>query len=499
MLLISILFTAVTMVNFHVTAAIMNGEIMEIIGRESEQELLRGYYETNEPEFLVVSGRRRVGKTFLIREFFDDDFCFFVTGLAKGSKSEQLANFNKALNEYGKKEFPVAGDWLDAFAQLKSLVQTSNIRGKKVIFLDEMPWMDTHRSGFITGLEAFWNGWASGRPDILLIVCGSAAAWVSKKLFKNTGGLYNRVTQRMLIKPFTLGECERYFNARGIVYSRLQMVESHMIFGGIPFYLRQMRKELSFTQNVDRLCFADDAPLKNEFYEMYHSLFKRPQHYIRVVEAINSLGRGLSRDEIANATKLSGGGLSAILNDLELSGFIRRYQSYGKIERDSLYQLVDPFSLFFLRFMRGVGIAHDKDFWTNTENTGERNSWKGYAFERVCLAHVAQIKRKLGISGVSTNVYSWLKADGDPRFQIDLVIERRDGVFNICEMKYSIKEYELAESYSEKLRKRLWAFSDIVGENKAVHTTFITTYGLKHNKYWAELVQSEVIMADLFA
>jgi hypothetical protein len=184
---------------------------------------------------------------------------------------------------------------------------------------------------------------------------------------------------------------------------------------------------------------------------------------------------------------------------LELSGFIRRYQSYGKIERDSLYQLIDPFSLFYLRFMKGSNSAHDEDFWTNTESTGEKNSWKGYAFERVCLAHVAQIKQKLGISGVLTSVYSWLKAEGESRFQIDLVIERRDGIFNICEMKYSIKEYELTESYTEKLRKRLWAFSDIVGENKAVHMTFITTYGLKHNKYWAELVQSEVTMADLFA
>ncbi|MDR3305627.1 MAG: AAA family ATPase [Clostridiales Family XIII bacterium] len=471
---------------------------MRIVGREEEQMDLQEYYDEDRPEFLVVYGRRRIGKTYLIREFFGDRFCFHATGLSKAPKSEQLREFNYALNKYGDGDFPVAGDWFTAFHQLRKLIEKSAIAGKKVIFLDEMPWMDTHKSRFISGLESFWNGWASGRPDILLIVCGSSTAWITKKLFRNTGGLYNRVTRRMYLRPFTLKECEEFFDAKGIVYSRQQMVESYMIFGGVPYYLNLMEKRFGLPQNVDLLCFSENGALRGEFDELYASLFENPERHIRIIEAIAKKARGLSREEIVKyAGVADGGGLTKALDELARSDFVRKYYAYGKKERDVLYQLCDPFTLFFLKFMRGNPVV-DENYWTHNINSGGRNAWNGYAFEQVCLAHITQIKRKLGILGVSTRVASWRSKETVPGAQIDLVIERGDRVINLCEIKYADKEYEITKDYDEKLRRKRWAFEETLKSGKALHTTLITLYGVKRNKYRFS-VQSEVLMDDLFA
>jgi hypothetical protein len=470
---------------------------MRILGRETEQRQLRQYYEADEPDFLVVSGRRRVGKTFLVREFFDDRFCFYTTGLAKGTKTEQLAQFNRSLNRYGASEYPLAGDWFEAFDQLRSLIEAAP-DGKKVVFLDELPWMDTPKSKFISGLESFWNGWANGRADMLLIVCGSAAAWVARKLFHDTGGLHNRVTRRMWLQPFTLKETEELLDSRGVVLSRQQIVQAHMVFGGIPHYLNQFERQLSFSQNVDRLCFASGAPLRDEFDQLYNSLFTNPERHIRIVTALGRRGGGLSREEIVRASGSSdGGGLTTTLDELESSGFIRRFPGYGKAERDTLYQLGDPFSYFALRFLL-PGKINDEHFWTNDDTTGARNAWRGYAFEQVCLAHIAQVKRKLGIDGVTSVVSSWRSTAPQPNAQIDLVIDRRDGVTNLCEIKYSNKEFEITKEYEAKLRRKAWAFAETAPKTRALHTTLITSYGVKRNKH-SGIVQSEVTMDDLFA
>ncbi|MDR1806390.1 MAG: ATP-binding protein [Propionibacteriaceae bacterium] len=471
---------------------------MRLVGREDEQRQLREYAAADEPDFVVVYGRRRVGKTFLVREVFDDRFTFYATGLMGGSKAEQLAEFNRALNRYGTREFPPAADWLTAFWQLRDLVEADPRLGKKVIFLDEMPWMDTPKSKFLMGLEAFWNGWASGRADILLVVCGSAAAWITRKLFRNRGGLYNRVTHRIWLRPFTLQETEALLAARGIVFSRLQIAETYMVFGGIPHYLCQLERGLSPAQNVDRLCFARGAPLRDEFDQLYASVFAQAQRHVDVVEAIGRKNRGLTRDEIIAATRLTdGGSLSRVLDELERSDLLRRYYGFGKRERDSLYQLSDPFSHFALRFLRS-GAVTDENYWANDDTSGARNAWRGYAFEQVCLAHLPQIKAKLGISGVATTTASWLGQRDGQKAQIDLVLARRDGVINLCEMKFADREYEITKAYADRLRQQRWAFADHAPKSAALHTTLVTPYGVKRNIHWSE-VQAEVTLDDLFA
>jgi hypothetical protein len=473
--------------------------LMEIIGREQEKRALRSYAESKKPEFLVLYGRRRTGKTFLIREFFKNDFCFYCTGRTEETMRAQLGAFNEALNRYGKDSasYGNSTSWFDAFLELRSLIETDTRLGKKVIFIDEMPWLDTQSSGFLSAFEYFWNSFASSRPDILLIACGSATSWVVRKLFENTGGLFNRVTRRMYLKPFTLGECEEFYRDIGVVMNRYQMIESYMIFGGIPFYLDLFDKGYGFAQNVDMLCFGDGALLRNEYRSLYATLFKNYENHHAVVGALSKKAMGMTRDELLRATKLSNGGrFTQTLEDLELCGFIRKYHAFLKKSKGSIYQLADAFTLFYHRFMEGRSL-NTSNFWVGGLNGGAHNAWSGYAFEQVCLAHDEQIKKALGIAGITSDMASWRSGAGIRGAQVDLVIDRADQVINLCEMKYSLREFEIDKAYGERLETKVRAFAEETKTRKALHTTFVTTYGVKQNAY-KSLVQSEVTMNDLF-
>jgi AAA+ ATPase superfamily predicted ATPase len=468
---------------------------MKIIGRDFEQTALQQYVKSDKPEFVAVYGRRRVGKTFLIKEFFKLSFAFYVTGLANAGKKEQVKNFNAALNHYGGMPYSQEKSWLDMFRQLIHLLEHSRKKGKKVIFIDELPWFDTPRAGFITALEYFWNSWASSRPDILLIVCGSATSWMINKLIKNHGGLHNRVTRRMLIAPFTLGECEKFFQHKKIVMDRRTIVENYMIFGGVPFYLDMIEKGLSLPQNVDKLCFSKNCTLKDEFSILYASLFNHSEKHIKVVNTLGKRAKGMTREEIIRASKLQGGGLSHVLEELEQCGFIRKYQSFEKKSKYPVFQLVDPYTLFYLHFIR-PGTAN-KHFWTSMIDNARHRAWSGYAFELVCLVHEEQIKHKLGISGVTTHTASWRSRNTSPGAQIDLIIDRNDNVINLCEMKYIKEEFAVDRKYHQNMCNKRDSFLQETKTRKAVHLTLITTYGVKQNDYYG-LIQSEVKMNDLF-
>lgn len=470
---------------------------MRIIGREKEKAALKQYYESDSPEFLAVYGRRRVGKTFLIREFFEGKIDFYVTGLAKGSTSKQLSIWNDTIRKsFNDEEFTETTNWLDAFFLLRDKLEKMDKAKRKVIFIDEAPWLDTVKSGFLTALEYFWNGWASGRSDIFLIVCGSATSWVSNNLLKNRGGLYNRVTRRMRVLPFTLSEVEQYLNAKEFNLNRYYICELYMIFGGIPYYLSLLGKGLSIPQNVDALCFDEDGILHNEFNELFTTLFRYSDKYIKVISALSTKAKGLSREEIIKETGFaSGGGLTKILNELELCGFIRSYPNFLSYDKLCIYQLIDPFSLFYLRFLHYK--QNDPRFWTNNLDDHSILTWKGYAFEQVCLAHSEQIRTALGISGVSVQISSWQSKQSSPGAQIDLIIDRKDGVINLCEIKYYKSEYVISSKEEKVLRNKITAFDREIKTTKATHLTMITTHGVEKNKH-SGIVHSEVILDDLF-
>ena len=470
-----------------------------LIGRTIEKEELLATLQADESQFVAVYGRRRVGKTYLIRETFVNNIAFQHTGLAKGSLSEQLAEFQESLRLAGMKRPRRPKTWLDAFHLLSDFLSENKQKDKKVVFIDELPWMDTPKSNLLSALEHFWNGWASARKDVVLIICGSATAWVQKKILNNYGGLHNRVTMKMRIMPFTLGECEQYAESRGLSLSRKELSLAYMAMGGIPYYWSLLKKNWSIDQNIDNLFFKSEAPLQNEYDALYASLFKYPEPYLKVIKALGCVKRGLQREEVIRKTGLSDNQtFTDVLRDLEQCGFIRKYQAIGKKTRGAFYQLIDNYTLFYLNFI-SENKENDEHFWSNNIDTPLRNTWSGLAFERLCLWHIPQIKAALGIQGVNTSVYSWRTEATEEHdgAQVDLLIDRKDGVINLCEMKYADDNYAFDAEEERKLRNRRTAFKLDTKTRKSIHTTLITTYGLRNNSH-SGMVQSVVSMDDLF-
>ncbi len=468
-----------------------------LIGRDKEKTILTEALNNEYSQFIAVYGRRRVGKTYLIREAYGYTFAFQFTGAANMSNRDQLGRFRLALKEQGLGDVPPLRSWMEAFYELKRFVKTLP-EGKKVVFLDELPWMDAPRSGFLSELESFWNGWASARKDIVLVVCGSATSWMVNKIIRNKGGLYNRLNHRIALKPFPLKMCGDLLKSNGVVFSSKQLLEAYMIFGGVPYYWSLLNKGASLAQEVDRLIFQQDGELHDEFNMLYAALFKKTEPYIKVIETLSKKKAGMTRGEIIREGNLkSSGTLTTILADLEWCGFIRAYSLMGNRTKGETYQLVDLFTLFHYAF---INKRRPANYWQSAENSPERNTWRGLAFEKVCLWHVEQIKMKLGISGVLTNVYSWhCKPDkelGRQGTQIDLVLDRRDGIINLCEIKYSRGKYAISDAYADDLRRKADTFTEVTKTKKAVHTVMITTDGLMHNAYSGE-VQNEVELDDL--
>lgn len=471
-----------------------------IIGRKKECGTLWGLLEKKDSQFCAVYGRRRVGKTYLIREAFNYQFTFQHTGVAKGDLRNQLVAFRDSLRNAGLSQCPVPKTWFEAFDKLKLLIDSAPA-GKKVIFIDELPWMDTPKSKMVSALEHFWNGWATARPqkDIVLIVCGSATSWITKKLLKNKDGLRGRITEKIKVAPFTLSECEQYASAAGLSMVRKDVLEMYMILGGIPYYWSFLRRGLSVAQNVDELFFSENAKLRDEFGALYQVLFNRPEKFIKVIEALNGKKAGLSRQEILAKTGIEDGGtFKAILEDLEECGFIRHYTSFGKKEKDAIYQLIDNYTLFYYHCILKDRFA-DENYWSHTYLTSEHNTWARLAFERVCLQHIPQIKKELGISGILSNVASWRASQTETHAgaQIDLLIDRGDNVVTVCEMKYSKDIFVIDASYAKALESKLSVFRTVSGTRKALHLALITTFGVSHNKY-RNLVQNDLTMDCLF-
>ena len=464
-----------------------------LIGRKNEQRTLLSLLTSNESQFCVVYGRRRVGKTYLVRETFNYHFTFQHTGVAHGKLRDQLRAFRDSLSEAGMR-CAIPKTWFEAFDLLKLLIDNAPA-GKKTIFIDELPWMDTPKSNMISALEHFWNGWATSRADkdIVLIVCGSATSWITRKMLKDKGGLRGRITEKIKVNPFTLNECEAYVKASALPLVRKDILELYMVLGGIPYYWSFVRRGLSVSQNIDQLFFAEDAKLKDEFQALYHILFSRPDNYINVIKALTKRKAGLTREEILKLTKLSDGGtFTQVLEELEECGFIRSYVAYGKESQGMLFQLIDNYTIFYYHCILKNAFS-DEAYWSHTWLSGEHNAWKGFAFERVCLQHIRQVKQALGISGIVSNVCSWR----NEKAQIDLLISRGDNTINICEMKFANSPFTIDKAYADNLQNKIESFRSTTSTRCSLHLTMITTYGVSHNEYW-NMVQNEVTMDDLF-
>lgn len=475
----------------------------KLVGRLDEIDILNKYCTSEKNELVAIYGRRRVGKTYLVRETLGDRLDYDFTGMYKETSKNQRTQFQKEIDRRQGKRNKIPKDWFEAFDNLREYLLGLQ-KDMVVVFLDELPWMDTPKSNFLSAFSLFWNNWSQEKVILKLVVCGSSTTWMVDKLIGDKGGLYGRITRSIYLSPFSLYETGLFLNeVKKMGYGQKQVLDVYMILGGIPYYLDMLDKDLPLSINIDRLLFYENAPLRTEYEFLFRSLFKDSNSYKKVIEVLSTKLSGLSRDEISALSGVVGGDLTDVLKNLCACDFTRSYISPGKKERDKIYQLTDMYSLFYLRFIHNEK-GQDENYWTNLGQSSKKTAWMGYAFEQVCLHHIRQIKHKLGISGILSNIYAWSKKpfeepDGTAwkGGQIDLIIDRNDGVMNLCEMKYSADEFVINKEYEETIRNRIQLFKHVQKTKKDLRCTFVTLYGVKNNIY-SNIVNNSITLDDLF-
>ena len=477
-------------------------KIRNIIGRENEMAELQRCLNSDRSELVIVYGRRRVGKTFLVDQFFNGTYDFTFVGGHKLSQRIQLRNFAKALKKAMKERaMRKFDDWFDAFDTLEEYLESLPSERKKVVFIDEMPWIDTLRSDFTEAFENFWNGWAARRKDVMFIASGSATSWMIDNLVENQGGLHARITCQIYLRPFTLNETELYLQERECLWDRFQIAQCYMYFGGIPFYLSLLDTKESLSQNVDKLCFARGGALRLEFDELYNALFTHADKYVDIVRLLAERRSGMTSSEIAQATSIDGKRLAKILKNLERCDFIMTFRYYGKKSNNTIYKLTDFYTLFYIKYIEAYKNSYDDQWWHHHSDSHSVESWQGLTFELLCLMHIRQIRQALNIGGVATEVSTWYNpADKQKSVrgsQIDLIIERADRIIHLCEMKFSQSEFRITADYEERLRNRMALFKENTKNKKTLVHTFVTTFGVANGKY-SSLVHSEVTLDGLF-
>ncbi len=470
-----------------------------LFGRNKEQKILLNYCKITPSKMVAVVGRRRIGKTFLIRKTLQGQIDFEMTGYQNATKKDQLQNFIMSLSNFANTTMITQPpkNWLEAFHQLKLHLIANKGKAKKVVFFDELPWIATSKSGFVEALAHFWNDWAS-ENNVLLLVCGSAASWMLKNVVNNKGGLHNRISHTIFLEPFTLNETKQLVDGLKVKATYHQIIELYMIFGGVPYYLSLMEPGKSIAQNIDELLFDKNGKLANEYENLFASLFDNSANHSQIIQILGTKWKGFTRNEILNLYKgKDGGSLSQLLEELLLSGFISKYSPFQKTTKEALFRLSDPYLLFYLHFITKT--AGKKSF-SNLMKTPSYKSWCGYAFENVCLYHIKQIKNNLGIAKIETKESSFFYNGNanEQGFQIDLLIDRADGIINMCEIKYCSTEFTIDKGYYKHLIERIAQFARVTKSKKAIHLTMITSRGLAENEYRNEIVDSEINGEELF-
>lgn len=469
---------------------------MQIIGRNREKEKLNETLISSKPELIVVYGRRRVGKTFLIREVLKDHIVFQISGLYKGNMKDQLRNFQNELSKKDKQlsNKNIPNNWSDVFSELENYINNLSGKKKKVIFIDEFPWIATARSKFLMWFENFWNSYCTKRNDLIVVICGSSASYMVKNIIKNKGGLHNRLTAKIKLEPFNLNETKHFLQSKNIALENYDIIQLYMIIGGIPYYLEKIRKGFSVAQNIDQLCFEEGGELCNEFNEVFSSLFSESGTHIKMIRTLSETKKGISRQNLLDKCSLKQTGFTTnIFNELIETGFVKQYRPFGKKDRNSLFRLSDEYSLFYLKYIE-PNTNQGKGTWNKISSKQTFKSWSGYAFENLCLNHSSQIKKKLGISGIYTNSSSWSNENA----QVDLIIDRDDNRINLCEMKFYNRPFTIDKKYHQNLSNKINEFKDTTNTRKGVYLTFITTFGIKQNEYSLNLVENELTIDNLF-
>jgi uncharacterized protein len=467
----------------------------KLIGRIHEKNILKEALDNDKSELIALYGRRRIGKTYLVRQFYHSNLVFEVTGLFGGNMNDQLSNFNKEINKKtGKSDLKTPDSWFTAFTYLENYLNSLKGKKKKVVFIDEFPWIATAKSKFLMAFENFWNNYCTRRNDLIVVICGSAASYMVQKIINNKGGLHNRISRRIRLLPFNLPETDLFLTSKGVKYTQYDLIQVYMTIGGVPHYLEKFQKGLSVSQNIDLLCFNKDGVLNNEFNQLYISLFDNSERHITIIRTLANINKGLTRNELVEKSGIpSGGDFTLKLEELMESGFVSEYLYYQNKKQLTLYRLSDEYSKFYLKFIESNKNS-GQGTWLRLSVTQSFNSWSGFAFETLCLKHVYQIKKSLRIDAIYSTNSSWFNENS----QIDLLIDRDDNVMNLCEMKFCNAQFKIDKKYYMNLKNKV---SELINETKTkknINIVMVTTYGIRENEYSKELVKNNLDMSCLF-
>lgn len=469
-------------------------------GRKTQEDLMNGFLTRKKSIFLAVTGRRRVGKTYIIDEVYREHFCLRITGIQDADMQTQINNFTQKIAEYsGLPIVTPPNNWQEVFTLLKAYLTTLSKNKKHVIFIDELPWIATRRSGFIQLLAHLWNDYLSKEKHFILVVCGSATSWIAKKIVNDKGGFHNRLDQTIKLKPFTLQETKAFLESKKIKLTDQAIAELYMVIGGIPYYLEQVKKGESVNQIVARLCFSENGILRNEYDNLYKALFEYSENHEAIVATLATSQSGLTRKQIIAKSKVKEGGpYTRAMDDLLVSGFVEEVVPYGRNKRGALYRLMDEYSVFYHKFI-AKNKKKGKDIWATLHQSQQYKIWTGYAFENLCQRHIVEMKKALGISGVYTEHYSFNSTTDENvmGYQIDLIIDRKDACINLCECKFYNGEFALTKEYASKLRNRKQTFIESTKTKKTVFNTLITNYGAVKNEHYLDVIDVELTVSDL--
>ena len=483
-----------------------------IIGRVSEQKQLRRLLQSREAEFLAVYGRRRIGKTYLIQQYFSKANCLFlhVTGIKNGSLRDQIAHVTEEISRTFFDGLPLQppSSWQDLFTLLNNAIESVSTKQKVVLFFDEFPWMVTRRGGLLSAIDHSWNRYLSINPRVRLIICGSSASWILKNIINNTGGLYNRVTARLNLEPFNLHETKAFLASRKIRLTEKQVTDLYMVTGGVPHYLKQIPLGKSVTQIIDTLCFQKDGVLFGEFDQLFASLFDDTADYVTLVKAIAKHRSGITQADLIRETKLPAGGRTVKrLSDLEACGFIQSDVPKGNRRKGKFYKLIDEYTLFYLQWILPLKSSLQKrgnrSYFAAQKNTNRLHAWAGYAFEAICFKHLPQVELALDLDKLAPLASSFrhqpTKQHPDiSGTQIDLLFERSDDAVTLCEIKYTDKPFALDKKTVMALHQKQAVYETVTGTSRQVFTALISASGVKKSKYIDFLDGGVVTLSDLF-
>ncbi len=482
---------------------------MKILARKNEQKQLEEIFKSKSSEFLAVYGRRRVGKTYLITNYFKDKGIFFhITGIPLETAKQQLVNFNYVYNDIFNKGdvSAVPSSWQKAFHLLREAIAKEQSKEKIILFFDELPWLANKKAGFVEALSYLWNRYLTSDPRIILVVCGSAASWMINNIIDSRGGLYNRITRKMKLQPFNLKKTELYLKGKNVNLSRKQIVEVYMALGGVAAYLDLVKSGKSSSQIITDILFDPQSPLHGEFERLFKSLFTNSELHIKVIRTLFKKNSGMDRTELFSKAGINSGSVqNRIKRELIESGFISEVTFFGNRKKNSKLRLTDEFSTFYLKWSKEIQNSRHQlnpNFWMMMQRSPSWKTWAGYAFETVCQNHICQIANALGISGMIYSYASWsYKAEtkADKGVQVDLIIDRSDNCINLCEIKFHESKFTITKKTAEELIYKREKFIEVTQTRKTVFITLLTSFGVKENELYHEVVDNQLSMDDLFA